>query len=193
MYIKRCKQASNHQGFSLVELAVTLSIIGILATIASPMYTSGPDKRLKAAARTLWADIRFVRMEAVKRRTDIGIQFTPGVFATGGQVGSYTIFLDNGFNGGAAINPAQVGDGIMNAQEGTTPLKVVNMPRDVSLISTSFPNNSIGYNSRALPNGVNNGNAQMRNTRSFYRLTLSQAGSFRIESSQDNGVTWNEN
>lgn len=64
----------NEQGFSFAELMTVIAIVGILSAIALPNFLrSLPEKRLKNAARNLYADLQRARLLAVKenRRVDV--------------------------------------------------------------------------------------------------------------------------
>ncbi|MCW5206950.1 GspH/FimT family pseudopilin, partial [Desulfobulbus sp. F5] len=66
-------------GFSFVELMVVIALIGILSAIAAPNFLrSLPQKRLKAAARTLYADMQRARMSAVRRNSKVPVRFVGG-------------------------------------------------------------------------------------------------------------------
>lgn len=191
-----------------MELAIVVAIVGIMATFSSSMFNSGPDRRLKAAARNLWADTRFAQMEAVKRKTDIGIQFWTNTSAPPAPftANTYLIFVDDGYNGpGGAINPIFVGNGKLDALEGqgTTaqnrPIKVVPMLPSVALLNTNFIGaTSIGFNSRGLLNGVLIGNVQLQSIAKpnrAYKLILSHAGHIRLQSSNNftSAQDWSDN
>jgi hypothetical protein len=116
-------------------------------------------------------------MEAVKRNTDVVINFTTGTYTPSGQVGSYQIFVDDNDDG--------------NFTAGEHVLAQVNMPKNASLYSANFSATPTGYNSRALPLGLGGGNVRIRNNKSrYYEASLSTAGHVKLRMSSD-GETWN--
>lgn len=65
-------------GFTLIEVVVVISIITIIATIASyNMHKWLPNIRLKAAARELFSTMQDAKMQAVKYNQERGIVFEP--------------------------------------------------------------------------------------------------------------------
>jgi type IV fimbrial biogenesis protein FimT len=67
-------------GFSFVELMVVIAIIGTLSAVAVPSFLrSLPEKRLKAAARNLYADMQRARLLAVKKNKKVRVMFVTAV------------------------------------------------------------------------------------------------------------------
>lgn len=67
----------HHQGFTLIELMVVVTIIGIMSgLIVMNMVTSDPQKDLIREARRLMAVIELAQDEALFGRQDIGIVVT---------------------------------------------------------------------------------------------------------------------
>lgn len=67
-------------GFSFVELMVVIAMIGVLSAIAAPSFLrSLPEKRLKAAARNLYADMHRARLRAVREHKKIRAMFVKSV------------------------------------------------------------------------------------------------------------------
>ncbi|MBI4364976.1 MAG: prepilin-type N-terminal cleavage/methylation domain-containing protein [Candidatus Latescibacteria bacterium] len=66
-------------GFTLTELIVMISIIGILAWLAFPNMGAMDEIRLDAAARRLAADLRYAQSQAISRRVMHGILFEPSI------------------------------------------------------------------------------------------------------------------
>jgi len=79
------------QGFTLLELIFTLSLIGILCSIAIPAFSSWlPDYKLKIAVRDLYSNMYLVKMLSIKESNKYQI-----VFNTSGK-GSYRIVRPDG-------------------------------------------------------------------------------------------------
>jgi prepilin-type N-terminal cleavage/methylation domain-containing protein len=82
------KTAKNSQGFTLVEVLTTISIIAILCLIAIPTFTAWlPDYRLKQAARDLYSNLQRTKMGAIKANDSWGI-----CFDNGSKPGRYLVY-----------------------------------------------------------------------------------------------------
>ena len=63
---------SKADGFTLVELLVTLAVVGILTSIAAPSFRSMVlDTRLSAQANDMLVSLKFTRSEAIKRNARV--------------------------------------------------------------------------------------------------------------------------
>jgi len=71
--MKRYKQS----GFSLIELLITVAVLGILVAVAAPsMFETLERRKLKGAAERAFADFQFVKTEAIKRNQFVRLDFT---------------------------------------------------------------------------------------------------------------------
>lgn len=69
------KKAPLSQGFTLIELMVTLSVIAILSAIAAPSFmTIIRDNRLATQANELVGSIQYARTEAAKQGVQVTIR-----------------------------------------------------------------------------------------------------------------------
>jgi type IV fimbrial biogenesis protein FimT len=76
-------------GATLIELIITIGVTATLLTLVIPTLVDLIDKnRLKATTETLYSDLQFAKLEAIKRNKNIRISFTPG---NGGSTWCYGI------------------------------------------------------------------------------------------------------
>jgi len=156
--------AHPRRGFTTLELLVVISILLILAAIALPNLSGwARNQRLKGVTRDLMSHFQFARLEAIKRSTTIALAFNPGA----GEVGNYTIFVDDGAGGGTAGNLIQD-----NGAEAT--LRRAIMPSGVTLTSTTFTADQAGYNARGFPVLGNGGIVRLSTDSRSYEVEMKQ-------------------
>ncbi len=86
MIFKYSKKAA---GFTMIEMAIVAVLIGVLATLAVPMFTRTlPRLKCHAEARNLLNAVRIARSRAISENTQYGVYFDIGAR-------TYTIFKDN--------------------------------------------------------------------------------------------------
>lgn len=68
----------NRHGFTLMELAVVLAIMGMLLLLAIPRLPSSEGERLKSSARTLAATLRYMQERASAGRALYLLYLEPG-------------------------------------------------------------------------------------------------------------------
>lgn len=73
------------RGFTMVELVLVLTILGLLAWIAYPKFATYYEIKLDAAARRLAADLRYAQSQSIGTRKTHGLLFEPAR-------GRYTVF-----------------------------------------------------------------------------------------------------
>ena len=88
------KNSAKNAGFTLIELVVTIAIVGILATIAMPSFNSTiTSNRLTSYANDLIGAINLARSEAVKRGVQVTILSNSG--AASDWDAGWTVFTDS--------------------------------------------------------------------------------------------------
>ena len=98
-------------GFTLIELVVTLTIVGILATIAAPSMSSFiQNNRLRTQVSDFVVDLNFARSEATKQKSNVAIcagNTIVGCDATKAWQDGRLVFIDadnsSSFNAGDTI------------------------------------------------------------------------------------------
>ena len=95
-----------NKGFTLIELIITMTVVGILAVIAVPSYQGLVESsRLTTATNDFMGDISFVRVEAMKRgaSTQVGVcASSDGASCTTGSTtwaSGWIIFVDADVSG----------------------------------------------------------------------------------------------
>lgn len=96
----RAHTARPDAGFSMIEIAIVITLLAILAWIAWPGLASLAEIRLDTAARRIVSDLRYAQNRAIGSRALHGVRFEPGA-------GRYAVF--SGKTGTALVNPADRG------------------------------------------------------------------------------------
>lgn len=127
----------NRKGFTLTEVVVTLSILGIMAAISVPSYFSWlPRHRLQTSARQIYDDLNLAKIQAVKDNSVAVAIFNPAT-------NKYTIFLD----ASVPLNWALDGGETVIRQNAT-------LENGVTITGTTFTANTVGFNNRGLSLGL---------------------------------------
>ena len=135
------RHLADHQGFSLVELAVIIGIIVLLVVLSVPtMSDYAPTYNSKKAARDIVSQMQLARIHAIKNRVTTVVVFYPDSFTPADQANSFLIFEDD--NRDDFID-ATDNNWIHDAGENVIVQRTY-MPRNIKLISAVFTSNGSG-------------------------------------------------
>jgi prepilin-type N-terminal cleavage/methylation domain-containing protein len=71
------KTRKTNAGFTLVELAITVAILGLIGAIAAPLLLNAlPEMRLKSATRDIYSLMMRAKLEAIKRGQNVIVAFS---------------------------------------------------------------------------------------------------------------------
>lgn len=86
-----------NSGFTIMELAIVIALIGILAAIAVPAFVNWlPNFRLTNAVNHLHAVVQDARLQAVKENGRVAVLLDPD--GDGQLDGNYSVFIDENSN-----------------------------------------------------------------------------------------------
>ncbi len=90
---KRIESSPKNNGMTLIELIIVLLVISIISAISFPgVSTWLSDNKLKTAARNIQSLIQKTRLQAIRERTEITIDFNT-------NENSYFTYIDRDKNG----------------------------------------------------------------------------------------------
>ncbi len=106
---------ARQRGMSLVEMSITLAIVGILLVLGMPSFVEWlQNSQIRTASSSIMSGLQIARSEAVRRNARVVFTLTnPGV--TGGT--GWTVTLADG----TAIQSAPAGEGSRSAVVTATP------------------------------------------------------------------------
>ncbi|MEM1141997.1 MAG: GspH/FimT family pseudopilin [Pseudomonadota bacterium] len=132
---RRVFNIGSHNGFSLVELMIVVTLAGLILVFGAPSFQASLERnRLQSGANTVASALSFARSEAVIRGAPVSICPTVDTTACSGSnwETGWLVFVDDGDGGGT---PA---DGTQNGSERLLRIGEAS-PQRVTVRTVNFP------------------------------------------------------
>ncbi len=124
----------NNSGFTLIELAVVIAIVGILAGIAVPNFVGWlPKYRLNSSADDIQSLVQNARLRAVKENAHVAVLLDPDNDGLGGD---YLAFVDANSD--------------WNLDAGEIVVMRGEVSSGIRITGTGYANDRFSFNSRGL-------------------------------------------
>ena len=172
------------RGFSLVEMLVVVTVMGLMMAIIVPRMRTSPGQHVSIVARQIVRDLESTRARALTARRATRVSFSPGV------AGDYAGFLDSDNNGVIAETSAEVdalesfpartlGDGVIYGRGNAS-----GIPGDTTNLAINLSNDDVDFDSRGIPAPFGAGGVVYLthpDDRNFAAaIQIQAAGSFRL-------------
>jgi prepilin-type N-terminal cleavage/methylation domain-containing protein len=154
----------NNSGFTFIELAVVIAIVGVLAGIAIPNFVGWlPKYRLNSSIDDIQALVQNARLRAVKENAHVAVLLDPD---NDGLDGDYMAFVDENSDWNKDAGEALVMQGEVSS--------------GIRITGTGYASNRFSFNSRGLCI-EGSGSVTLRNSKGKTKtVNIEMTGSSRI-------------
>ncbi len=170
------RSCTQHRGFTLLELLITIAVAAIALSIAVPSFQDLiNDNRVATAGNDLLADVLLARSEAVKREARVVLcksQDLSRCTTSGGWEQGWIVFLDP--NNNAQVDTGEPIFSVHEALQGVTITGNRPVADYISYVSTG--------RSRKIDGSLQNGTLTITAADKTHQLIISSTGRPRIQS-----------
>lgn len=183
----RLAPCRRHLGFTIVEVMVTLALLGILVAIAAPALADFIHlKRMEGVANELQSDVALMRAESMGKTT-LGARAFLQV-GSGGAKNCYAIYIDDDLGGTVCDCLKPPGQACVAEHRPDSEIKVVKFPEELGIrLSTTAASNQahLGLYNNAMRFGPANFRILIEGKREgALRLDFSSTGRIKVCSPQ---------